>query len=413
MKPCLTDGMMREYSMHITFLEFVTQLGGAPRSTVDLARRLKEHVDVSIIDPYGCAPEFAQAVRDAGVNYHVLCPDMGKKIIGGGRNVLSRMLAVTKSLPHLLHIQKQAKKVIRDIQPSVILSNNPKSLSIVGGSFALRRVPLVAMLRGWYMPTMIPYYARWLYRHRCSSLFAVSYATRSAVICSGIPSEKVEVLQNPIDAAQMLEYSQRPLTSPIPNQGRAVKILLPAQLLVTKGQDTAVRALHRVITSGHDAVLNLAGELPTGSETAYVERTKALAHELGVSDRVAWLGLRDDIPQLMKHSDIVILPSHSEGMPRSILEAMALGKPVVATPVGGVLDLILPGISGLLHDVGEVAGLADGINALIDNPQTAREIGHTAQRYVRDHFTPAKHTIRTLSLLEKAIHRGKPRNNLQ
>jgi glycosyltransferase involved in cell wall biosynthesis len=392
-------------NMHVVFLEFVQNWGGAPRSSIELAKRLSKYVKVSIIDPNGCCREFRKAAEDTGVDYHILCPNSKRKYIGGHGNILKRSAKVINALPELARIQRHAVKLLKKINASIICSNNPKSLSITGANISLKRMPLVTFFRGWYRPDMIPFYAKYLYQKRCDLIFAVSNATRAAAICAGINPKKIITLPNPINVQSMIEASTLPLDKPLPQKERAVKLLMPAGLLYTKGQHTAVKAVPYLLEEGYDVVLYLAGSLAPGANKSYVTETKNLAYTLGVADRVEWLGMRHDIPQLMKQSTIVILPSHTEGMPRSLLEAMALSRPVAATPVGGIMDLIIHNISGMFFDVEDEKGLAQCVRYYLSYPDEMERITRNAKLNMITNYTIEQHTNKLLIHLESLLKR--------
>jgi glycosyltransferase involved in cell wall biosynthesis len=104
----------------------------------------------------------------------------------------------------------------------------------------------------------------------------------------------------------------------------------------------------------------------------------------GLTDAVqitGWLG-HDDVQRTLRESDVFLFPSHFEGLPNAVIEAMAAGLPVVATRVGGVPDLIRPGENGFLVDVGDVAGMTKRIDELLAEPDRAREIGRRGRETV-------------------------------
>ncbi|MCK4624725.1 MAG: glycosyltransferase family 4 protein [Phycisphaerae bacterium] len=386
--------------MRIVFIQIVVEYGGAARCMVEFARRLSEHVDVSIVDAYGGCEPFSKAAREAGLDYHVLIP--GGQLEAIGRHPMKRLMRISGTVPKILKLQARAEKLLGELQPTVICSNDLRSAFSVGISRKLRHIPLIVHMHGWYTPDMLPFYTRRLARKRCAALLAISHQTKTALVCSGIDPRKIHVLHNPIDVDQYQALADRPLDSPLPQSERAVRLLLPANLIRTKGQHTAILAMRSILDAGHDAVLWLAGNVAKEDE-AYATETHILAKRLGVADRVEWLGLRGDIPQVIKAASMVILPSYSEGHPRVSLEAMALGKPFVATPVGGVLDMVLPGITGMLFEVEDDAGLADCIDELVRNPQVAKQIGQQAQEYVRRNFRPQQQTEKALALFGKLV----------
>jgi glycosyltransferase involved in cell wall biosynthesis len=100
---------------------------------------------------------------------------------------------------------------------------------------------------------------------------------------------------------------------------------------------------------------------------------------------VHFLGFRSDVPQLLQATDIFVLPSKREGLPRSIMEAMAAGKPVVATNVRGSRDLVEHGVTGLLVELGDVDGLAQALLQLIRDPELRRRMGEASRAKIQDY----------------------------
>jgi glycosyltransferase involved in cell wall biosynthesis len=279
---------------------------------------------------------------------------------------------------------------------------------MVGFTPSLMRVPLILYLRGWYTPDMMPGYGRWLCRKRTAGIFALSHATKSALICSGIEGQKIHVLHNPIDVDEYLELSRRPLARELPQQARPVRILLPADIIRTKGQHTAVEAMRQILARGHDAVLWLAGEhaWPQGENRDYFQGTQELARQLGVADRVVWLGRRDDMPQVMAAATMVVFPSHTEGQGRVLLEAMSLSKPVAACPSGGILDMVCENVTGLLFDVDDAHGLSDCVCRLAGNTAFAAQLGRQGVDYIRMTFTPKQQLEKALKVMSSVAGLG-------
>ncbi len=151
-------------------------------------------------------------------------------------------------------------------------------------------------------------------------------------------------------------------------------LLMVAEFTPRKRHGDALRALAAIASdrSLPRAHLLLAGVGPLRPE---IER---LAHALGLSRRVHFLGMRPDVPALMKASQALLLPSAQEGLPRAVLEAMAMGLPVVATRIRGTTEL-LEGGCGTLFEVGDVAALAGGIRAVLRDPAAAAEAASHAR----------------------------------
>jgi glycosyltransferase involved in cell wall biosynthesis len=116
---------------------------------------------------------------------------------------------------------------------------------------------------------------------------------------------------------------------------------------------------------------------------------KEEAYQAGVSDKVKFLGWRDDIPEIMQIIDIFVLPSLNEGMGRVLVEAMASGKPIVASNVGGIPDLVKNGHNGFLVAPGDVNGLSLAIKKLIEDEQLRLKMGRKG-RNMAPHFRVEK-----------------------
>jgi glycosyltransferase involved in cell wall biosynthesis len=116
-------------------------------------------------------------------------------------------------------------------------------------------------------------------------------------------------------------------------------------------------------------------------------QVKQRLEELGVSKSFLFTGFREDIPRLVAAMDVFVLSTHREGMPLSIIEAMGMGKPVVATAVDGIPEIVTDGITGLLYRHEDSEGLADAILECIEDPERAASLGNAARERVRTEYT--------------------------
>ena len=113
------------------------------------------------------------------------------------------------------------------------------------------------------------------------------------------------------------------------------------------------------------------------------------ASSLGIKDRVVFTGERHDIPYLLPAFDVFVLSSLTEGLPLTILEALAAGCPVVATRVGGIPEIIQDNVNGLLVEPADPAGLAIAVASLLSDPQKAASMGQAGKALVKEKFTAA------------------------
>jgi colanic acid/amylovoran biosynthesis glycosyltransferase len=159
-------------------------------------------------------------------------------------------------------------------------------------------------------------------------------------------------------------------------------ILCVGRLVPEKGQAVLLAALAQLVGAGHELTVMLAGEGPSRSA---LER---IAKRLGVADRVVFRGAvgQDEIRALYAEAAIFCLPSFAEGIPVVLMEAMAMGRPVVSTRITGIPELIEDGRDGLLVAPGRADELAGALERLLADASLCRELGASAQRKVGEEF---------------------------
>ena len=166
-----------------------------------------------------------------------------------------------------------------------------------------------------------------------------------------------------------------------------------------KDQQTLIRAIQLLPETYQ---LFLAGGAETPENQRIMDECKALAKGL----RVHFLGVRSDVPNLLAAADAVVLSSKHEGMSLSVLEGMASGKPMIASDVEGMRDLV--GGAGLLFPQGDADALAALIREVCENPEKAREIGRKCQERAMQ-YDIAETTKRYHALYEEVLASAKAR----
>jgi glycosyltransferase involved in cell wall biosynthesis len=131
---------------------------------------------------------------------------------------------------------------------------------------------------------------------------------------------------------------------------------------------------------------------------------QGIIQERQLTPYVRLLGLRKDIPRLMRAADLFLLTSLSEGIPLTLIEAMASELPIVATQVGGVPELVEDGITGLLAPAGDDASLADCVLRLARDPQFCRQMGRLARERAQRFFSESQMHAHYHHLYEEMLH---------
>jgi glycosyltransferase involved in cell wall biosynthesis len=174
-------------------------------------------------------------------------------------------------------------------------------------------------------------------------------------------------------------------------------ILLPGILEFRKGGRVLLEALHILGRANlHVAFL---GDGPAK------DLLRDIAFTLHLDTQVHFLGHAEDpeIADWYLAADLIVLPSFREALPYVLLEAMVLGKPVLATPAGGVAELVENGVNGLLVPVGDVQALADGICRLVDDPDYAAALAQNGAREVRERWSRASMARETIDFYHHII----------
>ncbi len=191
-----------------------------------------------------------------------------------------------------------------------------------------------------------------------------------------IPAHKLQVIRNAISPAAFTCMASSEVRTGLCDAGQPL-ILTLARLDPQKGLTYLLQAAARV----PGAVFAIAGE---GPERPALE---AQVRALGLDGRVVLLGYRPDVNQLLASCDLFVLPSLYEGLPLSVLEAMAAGKPVIATAIGGTAEAVVPGQTGLLVPPADPGALADAIQKLLSEPGLAQQLASAGQYRARQEFT--------------------------
>lgn len=164
------------------------------------------------------------------------------------------------------------------------------------------------------------------------------------------------------------------------------------RLAEQKGQGFLIDAAPRVLERHPDVRFVIVGD---GELRTELEQR---ASSVGIADRFLFTGARDDVPELLASLDVFALPSLFEGLCYAVIEAQAAGVPVVATPVGGVRETVVPGETGVCCVPGDPVSLADGIVWLLEHPEEARRMAGNARSRVAERFSERRMVDETLAL---------------
>ena len=233
-----------------------------------------------------------------------------------------------------------------------------------------------------------------------AEIVAISEHTRRSLIDQGISPQRVRVIRNGVnvdgDANGKAAARAR---AELGIEGDEPVVGTVARLCPVKGQRELILAAHEIRNKCVEAKFIILGE-DLEFNGNYRNELEQLAGQLGLDGCVQFFGFRHNAAVLMHAFELFVLPSWIEGLPVTILEAMAAGKPVVATPVGGVPELVVEGVTGLLVPPRAPERLARAILDLLQQPDVAQEMGRNGRNRVRQHYSQRRMLTQVLSLYE-------------
>lgn len=238
---------------------------------------------------------------------------------------------------------------------------------------------------------------RWVSR-RAARFIAISQAVRSAMIERGeVGDEKISVVLNGVPDAANRVLDEPHLVREKFGVGSRPLVVCAARLEPEKGLETLVAAMQAVRQTQPQAVCLIAGD---GSQheqlQAQIEREK-------LGDNVRLIGFQDDVLSLVGAADVFVLSSLSEPFGLAIIEAMALGKPVVATRSGGPLEIVADGESGVLVAPSSSAEMAQALLRLLGDEDERNRMGQAARRRYAKHFTSGRMAREIIAVYQRAV----------
>jgi glycosyltransferase involved in cell wall biosynthesis len=303
-------------------------------------------------------------------------------------------------------IDRRAVRRIRDYihEQGIELIHSHGYKSNLYGYWAARAmgVPTVATCHGWPGKSLrlrLYYLVDRFVLRRFQHVAVVSDVMAGTLRLAGVPPLKISEIANGIDLSR---FSGAKTERQQGKSRSGVRIGVVGRLAPEKGLAIFLKATSAVLLEHPETEFVLFGE---GPERRNIE---SLSRTLGISDKITLAGVRRDMPAVYGSFDIFVLPSLSEGMPLVLLEAMAAGKPVIASRVGAIPSVISPGENGLLVEPGDVRSLGDAMLRYLREPLFTSKMGINAMEYARKYFCADTMALRYVETYQKVLHEGHP-----
>jgi len=289
----------------------------------------------------------------------------------------------------IIYAQMKLVRVVQKQRPSVVHAFLPLATFMGALAGRIARVPLIISSRralGKHQERHILLRPFDLLANRLSHCVTVNSKAvwEDTIHRDHIDPKKMALIYNGVDSltfesAQPFRGETRKKLGIKP---REKVIIVIANLILYKGHSDLLKAARKVLKHIPKALFLLVGE-----DRGIGGNLKRISIDFGIASKVRFLGLRDDIPQLLAVSDISVLPSHEEGFSNVILESMAAALPIVATNVGGNSEAVVNGVTGWLVPPKNPDAMAEKIVDLLHDPQKARSWGKQGRKRVNKKFT--------------------------
>jgi glycosyltransferase involved in cell wall biosynthesis len=340
-------------------------LGGAENAMLMLLRSLdrEEWRPTLLLDDRPGAEALAERAAALGVPVRLVGPlPLG---LEGAQGVPALARLLRSERPEVFHAQMSSPVACKWGLAAAVAARVPAVLGTV-------------QVGGYEPPDRAAYWQLRALSRTVDRYLAVSHGIANELVDQlHWPRQKIDVVYNAVDLARVEVEMPPQLRQELGGGEARPLVLTPARLDAQKGH----RVLFEAIPQVPDAVFLLAGEGPER------EPLEALAAELGIGERVRFLGRREDVPQLLAACDVFALPSLYEGSSLAVLEAMAARIPIVSSAIGGTDELIEDGSSGLLVAPGDAEGLAAALRRVIGDPALRESLAARARERVEAGLT--------------------------
>jgi glycosyltransferase involved in cell wall biosynthesis len=245
----------------------------------------------------------------------------------------------------------------------------------------------------WTLPLI-----RCLWR-RADAMLCISHAVKDWLTQQGMPSQKARVIHYGIETGKFLQPIVRFGHESNLNGYKVIGSI--GRLEPGKNHECLITAMPQLCKAVPNALLLIAGHDPW----RYGETLRTLIDKLGLSGTVRLVGFQNDVVSFLNALDVFAFATNSEGFGQVLVEAMAAGKPVVATRIPPLTEIVVEGETGILVERGNAKGFADALTHLLIDPSEQLRMGMRGRERVRQYFTAERMSQQTLLLYEELLRR--------
>jgi len=378
--------------VRVLYANHTSRISGGERALLDLLAGLPGSVRALVACPRG---PLAQAVGALGIPVAAVAE--------ADASLRLDPWHTPRGIAQLLRAGLALRRLSRRYGAQLIHANSIRTGLMAVVSARLGGPPVVVNLHDCLPPTRITNMVKHILSSDASVLIANSHYT-AASFASPTSSTTPVTIYNPFDLGRFNPglVDRNEARTKLGMRTTTLALGVIAQITPWKGQADAIRCAALLRQTSPDLRLLLVGDVKFSSKAtrydnrAYARSLRALVEDLNLQDTVQFLGEREDVPQVMRALDIVLVPSWEEPFGRTVIEAMAMETPVVATEVGGPSEVITNGVDGVLLPPQQPQRWAAAVGDLLANPSRRAEMGRRGRATVAKSFSREAHVARVL-----------------
>jgi hypothetical protein len=360
-------------------------VGGAELHLLSLCREMKKR-DVEIV--VACLREQVKSSRS-------LRADFEKEGI--------RVITLNADSRYDYRFFGKIGRILAEERPDILHTHLPRA--DLAGAFARFLNPSIVWVCSVHAIYSDDWSGRWtlplircLWR-RADAMLCISHAVKDWLIQQGMPSQKARVIHYGIEMARFSQPTARFGHESDLNGYKVIGSI--GRLEPGKNHECLIGAMPQICQAVPNAILLIAGHDPWG----YGETLRRLIEELGLTQKVRLVGFQNDVVSFLNALDVFAFATNSEGFGQVLVEAMATGKPVVASKIPPLTEIVVDGETGLLVERGNPKAFAEALTHLLVNPLERSRMGMRGRERVKKYFAAETMSQETVLLYEELLQR--------